>query len=57
MELKIKGAGYNGGPIRQPHARPNAAQMATLRNAAVAAGLPVSSDDDEAFFAGRVSPQ
>ena len=49
--------GYNGGPIRQPHARPNAAQMATLRNAAVAAGLPVSSDDDEAFFAGRVSPQ
>ncbi|MDQ2959472.1 MAG: dihydrodipicolinate synthase family protein [Candidatus Dormibacteraeota bacterium] len=46
--------GYNGGPIRQPHARPTAAHMATLRNAAVAAGLPVCGEDDAAFFTGRI---
>lgn len=49
--------GYNGGPIRQPHLRINAAQMLTLRNAAMAAGLPVTGDADEAFFSGRVAAQ
>lgn len=45
--------GFNGGPIRQPQARPNAAQMAQLRAAAVAAGLPVTEDPDELFWVGR----
>jgi hypothetical protein len=45
--------GYNGGPIRQPHMRISAAQMSTLRNAAVASGLDVTSDDDSLFYAGR----
>jgi 4-hydroxy-tetrahydrodipicolinate synthase len=55
MHWKYQGwlMGYNGGPIRQPHMRVNAAQMATLRSAAVAAGLPVTADDDELFYAGR----
>lgn len=45
--------GYNGGPIRQPHMRISQAQMATLRNAAVASGLDVTQDDDTLFYAGR----
>jgi dihydrodipicolinate synthase/N-acetylneuraminate lyase len=45
--------GYNGGPIRQPHMRISAAQMATLRAAAERSGLDVTPDDDEAFYAGR----
>lgn len=55
MHWKYQGwlNGYNGGPIRQPHMRISAAQMATLRNAAVASGLDVTGDADEAFYAGR----
>lgn len=45
--------GYNGGPIRQPHMRISQAQMATLRNAAVASGLDVTTDDDVLFYTGR----
>lgn len=45
--------GFNGGPIRGPHARINDGQMRTLRAAAHAAGLPVTADDDAAFFEGR----
>lgn len=45
--------GYNGGPIRQPHMRISQAQMATLRGAAVASGLDVTTDDDSLFYAGR----
>jgi len=48
--------GFNGGPIRQPHMRISAAQMATLRNAAVASRLDVTQDDDAAFYVGR-NPQ
>lgn len=55
MHWKYQGwlVGYNGGPIRQPHMRVSAAQMATLRNAAVAAGLDVTRDDDATFYVGR----
>lgn len=55
MHWKYQGwlNGYNGGPIRQPHMRISAGQMATLRNAAVASGLPVTSDADELFYSGR----
>lgn len=55
MHWKYQGwlNGYNGGPIRQPHMRISAAQMATLRNAAVASGLDVTGDADEAFYTGR----
>jgi 4-hydroxy-tetrahydrodipicolinate synthase len=45
--------GFNGGPIRQPQARPSAAQMAQMRAAAVAAGLPVTEDSDDVFWTGR----
>ena len=45
--------GYNGGPIRQPHMRVSAGQMATMRNAAVASGLDVTTDDDALFYTGR----
>lgn len=45
--------GFNGGPIRPPQARVTAAQMASLRSAAEAAGLKVHGDDDASFFAGR----
>ncbi len=48
--------GYNGGPIRQPHMRISAAQMGTLRAAAVKSGLDVTSDDDVLFYTGR-NPQ
>ena len=55
MHWKYQGwlNGYNGGPIRQPHMRISAGQMATLRNAAVASGLNVTTDPDEAFYLGR----
>lgn len=46
-------SGFNGGPLRQPQQRINAAQMAQLRGAAVAAGLPVTDDPDELFYVGR----
>jgi dihydrodipicolinate synthase/N-acetylneuraminate lyase len=45
--------GFNGGPLRAPLQRINQAQMNQLRAAAVAAGLPVAEDPDEAFFVGR----
>lgn len=45
--------GYNGGPIRQPHMRISAAQMATLRRGAEAAGLAITDESDERFYAGR----
>jgi 4-hydroxy-tetrahydrodipicolinate synthase len=45
--------GFNGGPIRQPQARPNAAQMAQMRAAAVASGLAVTDDSDDMFWTGR----
>jgi dihydrodipicolinate synthase/N-acetylneuraminate lyase len=45
--------GMNGGPIRSPHLRLNDRQMATLRGAAIASGLPVTDDPDAAFFEGR----
>jgi hypothetical protein len=55
MHWKYQGwlTGYNGGPIRQPHMRISAAQMATLRTAAVKSGLAVTQDDDELFYTGR----
>jgi 4-hydroxy-tetrahydrodipicolinate synthase len=55
MHWKYQGwlNGYNGGPIRQPHMRVSAGQMATLRNAAVASGLDVTGDPDELFYVGR----
>lgn len=55
MHWKYQGwlNGYNGGPIRQPHMRINAGQMATLRAAAVKSGLDVTHDDDDLFYAGR----
>jgi dihydrodipicolinate synthase/N-acetylneuraminate lyase len=46
-------SGFNGGPLRPPQQRINAAQMAQLRAAAVAAGLPVTDDSDELFYVGR----
>jgi|SRR5882757_2326850 len=55
MHWKYQGwlNGYNGGPIRQPHMRVSAGQMATLRNAALASRLDVTSDADELFYVGR----
>ena len=55
MHWKYQGwlMGYNGGPIRQPHMRVSAGQMATMRNAAVASGLDVTTDDDALFYTGR----
>lgn len=55
MHWKYQGwlNGYNGGPIRQPHMRISAAQMAVLRSAAEKAGLDVTGDDDELFYRGR----
>jgi dihydrodipicolinate synthase/N-acetylneuraminate lyase len=55
MHWKYQGwlNGYNGGPIRQPHMRISAAQMATLRSAAVASRLNVTKDSDELFYVGR----
>lgn len=48
--------GFNGGPLRQPQQRINAAQMAQFRAAAVAAGLDVTDEPDEQFLTGR-NPQ
>jgi dihydrodipicolinate synthase/N-acetylneuraminate lyase len=45
--------GFNGGPLRGPLPRINQAQMNQLRAAAVATGLPVTDEPDEAFFVGR----
>ena len=45
--------GFNGGPLRAPLARINAAQMGMIRKAAVDAGLPVTDDPDEEFWVGR----
>jgi hypothetical protein len=45
--------GLNGGPLRSPQQRVNQAQMNQMRAAAKAAGLAVTDDPDEAFFAGR----
>lgn len=45
--------GMNGGPLRPPHPRINDQQMQRLRSAALASGLPVTDDDDAAFFVGR----
>jgi len=55
MHWKYQGwlMGYNGGPIRQPHMRVSAGQMATMRNAAIASGLDVTGDDDALFYTGR----
>ena len=48
--------GFNGGPLRAPLARINAAQMGMIRKAATDAGLDVTDDADEAFWVGR-NPQ
>lgn len=45
--------GFNGGPLRQPQPRINAAQMAQIRSAAAAAGLPVTDEPDAEFYVGR----
>ena len=45
--------GFNGGPLRQPQQRINAAQMAQIRAGAKAAGLPVIDEGDELFYVGR----
>ncbi len=47
--------GFNGGPVRSPHMRLHDRQMKQLRSAATAAGIPVTYDDDAAFFRGRVT--
>lgn len=46
--------GFNGGPVRPPVPRINDTQMQRLRSAAIASGLTVTTDDDVAFFQGRV---
>lgn len=46
--------GFNGGPVRSPHMRLHDRQMRTLRDAAVAAGIAVTGDEDAAFFQGRI---
>jgi 4-hydroxy-tetrahydrodipicolinate synthase len=46
--------GFNGGPARAPHMRLADRQMRTLRAAAIASGLDVTEDPDEAFFIGRI---
>jgi 4-hydroxy-tetrahydrodipicolinate synthase len=55
MVWKYQGwlVGFNGGPLRGPLPRINQAQMTQLRAAAIAAGLPVTDEPDEAFFVGR----
>lgn len=55
MHWKYQGwlTGYNGGPIRQPHMRLSAGQMAALRSGAVASGLNVTDESDELFYVGR----
>ncbi len=46
-------SGYNGGPIRQPQARINDGQMATLRRGLERSGLEIAPGSDEDFFVGR----
>lgn len=46
-------AGFNGGPLRAPAMRVPDRLMKTLRQGLVASGLPVTSDPDSAFMAGR----
>lgn len=46
-------SGWNGGPLRAPSMRLTDPQMKGLRAGLVAAGLPVTDDDDAAFFVGR----
>lgn len=46
-------AGFNGGPLRAPAMRVPDRLMKTLRQGLVASGLPVTSDPDAAFMAGR----
>lgn len=46
--------GFNGGPVRSPHARLHDRQMVQLRNAAIAAGLDVTDEPDVNFFTGRI---
>ncbi len=55
MVWKYQGwlTGCNGGPLRGPIARVNAAQMTQLRQAARAVGAAVDDEPDEAFFRGR----
>lgn len=45
--------GFNGGPVRPPHMRLTDRQMRTLRNAALASGLPITDEPDTEFFRGR----
>jgi 4-hydroxy-tetrahydrodipicolinate synthase len=55
MVWKYQGwlTGSNGGPLRGPLGRVNAAQMSQLRRAAQASGLAVTEEPDDAFFRGR----
>jgi hypothetical protein len=46
-------AGFNGGPLRAPAMRVPDRLMKALRQGLVASGLPVTSDPDAAFMAGR----
>jgi len=46
-------AGFNGGPLRAPAMRVPDRFMKMLRQGLAAAGLPVTSDPDPAFMAGR----
>lgn len=46
-------AGFNGGPLRAPAMRVPDRLMKTLRQGLAASGLPVTSDPDAAFIAGR----
>lgn len=45
--------GFNGGPVRQPQARINDGQMATLRKGLVASGFELGDEEDHEFFVGR----
>lgn len=45
--------GFSGGLVRSPHMRLSDRQMSRLRAAAVASGLDVTDEPDEAFFLGR----
>jgi 4-hydroxy-tetrahydrodipicolinate synthase len=46
-------SGFNGGPIRQPLPRVNDAQMRTLRQGLIRAGLTPAPGEDHEFFVGR----
>lgn len=55
MQWKYQGwlNGFNGGPLRFPQMRIEDDQQRALRRGLIAAGLPVTADDDAAFFIGR----